>query len=103
MAKTAAARIVQEVHDEPHIEGHRVTVRRIQGLVEEVGQSPVEVAEELELELADVYAALHYYHTHTEEMAEAERRHQKRVETAAASGAKSLTDYEERDGTSRTR
>jgi uncharacterized protein (DUF433 family) len=95
MAKTAAARIAREVHDEPHIAGRRVTVRRIQGLVEGAEQSPVEVADDLELEPADVYAALHYYHTHPEEMAEAEKQHQKRVERAAASGAKSLAEYEE--------
>jgi uncharacterized protein (DUF433 family) len=97
MAKTAAARIAREVHDEPHIENRRVTVRRLQGLVEGAGQSPVAVADDLGLEPADVYAALHYYHTHPEEMAEAERQHQKRVERAAASGAKSLAEYESDD------
>ena len=99
MAETASARVVREVHDEPHIEGRRVTVRRIQGLVEEAGQSPVAVAADLQLELADVYAALHYYHTHPAEMDEAERRHREHVERAKATGAQSLAEYERADNT----
>jgi len=30
----SSVRIVSNLHDEPHIEGRRVTVRRIRGLVE---------------------------------------------------------------------
>jgi len=80
MAESASARIVREGHDEPHIEGRRVTVRRVRALVEERGESPVNVAEELDLELTDVYAALHYYHTHPEEMRQVERDRQAGIE-----------------------
>lgn len=88
----AARRIVTEVHDDPHLEGRRVTVRRIQGLVEEAGKPADEVAEQFDLAVADVYAALQYYHTHPEEMAAAEQRRRDREATARRSGAKSLEE-----------
>ena len=95
MAKSAASRIVREVHDEPHLEGRRVTVRRIQGLVEDAGQSPFEVADELQLDVADVYAALHYYHANSDEMTEIERRRRKRVAEANRADSRSVADYRE--------
>lgn len=98
MAETASGRIVTELHDEPHIEGRRVTVRRVQGLVEGAGTPPVEAAEELDLDLADVYAALHYYHTHPKEIEEVERRRDDRLQEAKDVGAKSLAEYNEDGG-----
>lgn len=95
MAKSTASRIVREVHDEPHIEGRRVTVRRIQGLVEDAGQSPFEVADELQLDVADVYAALHYYHANPDEMTEIERRRQQRVAEAKRDDSRSIANYRE--------
>jgi uncharacterized protein (DUF433 family) len=80
IAEAASARIVHEVHDEPHIEGRRVTVRHVRALVEERGESPVNVAEELDLSLTDVYAPLHYYHAHPEEMRRVERERQATIE-----------------------
>ena len=50
--------IVTELHDEPHIEGRRVTVQRIQGLVEGAEKSVEEVAAQLDLTIAEVYGAL---------------------------------------------
>lgn len=91
----AARRIVTEVHDEPHLEGRRVTVRRIQGLVEEGGLSAHEVAQEFDLDVADVYAALQYYHTHPEEMAAVERDRQEREAAARESGGTSLAELAE--------
>lgn len=76
MVESASARIVREVHDEPHVEGRRVTVRHVRALVEERSESPVDVAEELDLALTDVYAALHYYHAHPEEMRRVEQERQ---------------------------
>ena len=90
----AARRIVTEVHDEPHVEGRRVTVRRLQGLVEEAGKSAAEVAEEFDLDVADVYAALQYYHTHPEEMERAETRRRVRERDARRAGATSLAELE---------
>lgn len=104
----AARRIVTEVHDEPHIEGRRVTVRRLQGLVEGTEKPAAEVAEQFGLDVADVYAALQYYHTHPEEMERAEQKRREREENAKEAGATSLSGLrqdrsEESNGTSDTR
>ncbi|OAQ52526.1 hypothetical protein HTG_12955 [Natrinema mahii] len=94
----AARRIVTELHDEPHLEGRRVTVRRLQGLVEDAGRSAADVADEFDLEVADVYAALQYYHSHPQEMERAQKRRQSRERDARQAGAKSLTELRtERD------
>lgn len=91
----AARRIVTEVHDEPHIEGRRVTVRRLQGLVEGAGKPAADVADRFDLDVADVYAALQYYHTHPEEMDRVEERRQSREADARQAGAKSLAEIRE--------
>ena len=75
-------RIVQEVHDEPHIEGSRVSVRHIYKRVHERGLRPETVADRLNLDIADVYHALAYYHDHPEEMAAVERRREEAIEVA---------------------
>jgi uncharacterized protein (DUF433 family) len=77
-----SARIVREVHEEPHIKGTRITVRWIYARVHEVGLRPEEVADRHDLDIADVYHALAYYHDHPEEMKEVERRRQEAVERA---------------------
>ena len=68
-----------DVHDEPHIDGRRLTVRFIRERVEERGLDPGTVASRHDLDVADVYQALAYYHDHPEEMAETERRRRKTV------------------------
>lgn len=90
----AARRIVTEVHDEPHLEGRRVTVRRIQGLVEGAGKPADEVAAQFDLDVADVYAALQYYHTHPEEMEQAEQKQRSREAAARVSGGKLLAELD---------
>jgi uncharacterized protein (DUF433 family) len=77
-----SARIVQEVHDEPHIAGSRITVRHIYDRVHERGLRPETVAERHNLDIADVYRALAYYHEHPEEMRELERRRDEAIESA---------------------
>ena len=66
-------RIVREVHDEPHLEGRRTTVRFIKAQVEDRELDPRTVAERHDLDLADVYRALTYFHDHPEEMRAVER------------------------------
>lgn len=66
-----------EIHDEPHIEGSRMTVWYVQQRVEERGLDPRTVADRHNLALADVYAALAYYHNHPAEMSEVERRRER--------------------------
>ena len=77
-----SVRIVQEVHDEPHIEGSRITVRHIYERVHGRGLRPETVAERYNLNIADVYHALAYYHEHPEEMREVERRRDEAIKSA---------------------
>lgn len=70
------------IHDEPHIEGSRITVRYIHERVEGRGLRPETVADRHDLDLADVYEALAYYHSNPDEMAAVEARHERAVEAA---------------------
>lgn len=83
MAKTEY-RIVpgedSEIHDEPHVEGRRITVRFVHERVEGRGLEPRTVADRHDLDVADVYQALAYYHDHPEEMAAVERRREEAIE-----------------------
>ncbi|QAU12222.1 DUF433 domain-containing protein [Halorubrum sp. BOL3-1] len=93
----SSVRIVSELHDEPHIEGRRVTVRRIRGLVEGAEKSVEEVVAQLDLDIAEVYGALEYYQSHPEEMAAAERRRAEREAAARERGAASLAELARND------
>lgn len=53
---------------EPRIENTRVGVLDVYELVIGGGYSPTEVADQLDRSLAEIYAALAYYHDNTEEM-----------------------------------
>ena len=66
-------RIVQQLHDEPHLEGRRLTVQFIKTQIEDRGLEPRTVADRHDLDLADVYRALTYYHDNPAEMREIER------------------------------
>ena len=77
-----SARIVQEVHDEPHIEGSRITVRHVYERVHGRGLRPETVAERYNLDIADVYHALAYYHEHPDQMREIERRREEAIKSA---------------------
>jgi len=48
----------------PRIAGRRITVENVVVWHERMGMSPDEIAAEHDLSLADVYAALAYYHDH---------------------------------------
>jgi len=58
------SRITQDILDEPHIEGRRIPVLTIVERVEGRGLEPREVAERFDLDIAEIYAALLYYHDH---------------------------------------
>lgn len=73
-------RIVQEVHDEPHLEDRRITVRFVKAQVEDRGLDPRTVADRHDLDVADVYRALTYYHDHPAEMRTVERQRQSAIE-----------------------
>lgn len=71
-----------EIHDEPHIKGSRVTVLHVHERVENRGLRPEVVAERLNLDIADVYDALAYYHRNPEEM-QAVAKHREQVAEAS--------------------
>ena len=52
----------------PRISGHRITVQNIVVWHETLGKSADEIADEHDLTLSDVYAALAYYFDHQEEI-----------------------------------
>ena len=52
----------------PRISGHRITVQNIVIWHELLGYSAEEIAADYELSLADVYAALAYYHDNREQI-----------------------------------
>jgi uncharacterized protein (DUF433 family) len=87
-------RIVREIHDEPHIKGERVSVRHSHARVHERGLRPETVADRLDLNIADVYRALAYYHEHPEEMAEIKRQREETFEEAREDAAISPEDLE---------
>ncbi len=68
------------LHDEPHVEGRRITVRFVRERVEGAGIDPETVAEQHDLSVAEVYEALAYYHDNPEEMAAVESRREATVE-----------------------
>ena len=71
------------LHDEPHIEGRRITVQFIHEHVEGRGLDPGTVADRHDLDLGDVYRALAYYHDNPEEMRRVERQRQRAAENNA--------------------
>jgi len=70
---------------DPRIDGTRVGVLHVHELVVDGGHSPADAADQLDLSLADVYAALAYYHDNPETMREVRRRHTAVAEKLAES------------------
>lgn len=70
------------IHNEPHIKGSRITVRDVYLRVEKREIRPERVAERYNLDIADVYEALAYYHNNPEEMQRVEERHERAGEEA---------------------
>jgi len=87
MAERETRRIAHDLLSEPHIAGRRISVRQVYGLVEGKGQSAETVADRYDLDVADVYHALAYYHDHPGEMRDIERER-----TAAAEAARESID-----------
>jgi uncharacterized protein (DUF433 family) len=71
-----------DIHDEPHIAGSRITVRLVHERVEEDGTQPDTLADRHDLDLADAYHALAYYHDNPGEMRAMERRRDDVIESA---------------------
>lgn len=71
------------LHDEPHIEGRRITVQFVHERVEEGSLDPQAVVDRHDLDIADVYRALAYYHDNPEEMRRVEDRRRRATEDNA--------------------
>jgi len=76
-------RIVRELHDEPHLEGRRITVQFVKTQVEDRGLKPRTVADRHAVDVADIYRALTYYHDHPDEMHTVEQQREAAVSTTA--------------------
>jgi uncharacterized protein (DUF433 family) len=72
MSEGESRRIVHDLMGEPHVRGRRVSVRQLYALVEKRGVDPEAVADRYDLDVADVYHALAYYHDHPREMSTVE-------------------------------
>lgn len=82
MAQTSA-RIVSSqgtLGGQPRIAGSRISVLQIYELVEGRGDTVETVASRYDLDVADVYHALAYYHDNVEEMTEVRRRRGETIE-----------------------
>lgn len=73
MATPDSRRIARELLDEPHVADRRISVRQVYALVEQRGVDPETVADRFDLDVADVYHALAYYHDHPREMQTVEK------------------------------
>jgi uncharacterized protein (DUF433 family) len=80
MAERETRRVAHDIMDEPHIAGRRVSVRQVYALVEKGGVDPETVADRYDLDIADVYHALAYYHDHPREMSATETERDEAVE-----------------------
>lgn len=62
------------VRGKPRIAGRRITVQNIAICHERLGMVPDEIADQFDITLADVFAALTYYFDHRQEIDEVIRR-----------------------------
>jgi uncharacterized protein (DUF433 family) len=81
MAERDSRRVAHDLIDEPHIVGRRISVRQVYTLVEERDVDPETVADRFDLDVADVYHALAYYHDHPREMSAAQTEREDAFET----------------------
>lgn len=81
MATRETRRVADDLMGEPHIAGRRISVRQVYGLVEQQGVDPEAVADRYDLDVADVYHALAYYHDHPREMSAVEAEREDTIES----------------------
>lgn len=71
---------MRELHDEPHLEGRRLTVQFLKTQVEDRELDPRTVADRHDIDVADVYRALTYYYDHPDEMRAVENQRETAIE-----------------------
>lgn len=92
-----AARIVSDegaMGGEPRIEGRRITVRQIAERVAEGGFDARTVADQLDLDVADVYRVLASSHDHPGAMARIRTERRELEERSRGAGAPSLAELQ---------
>ena len=67
---------------EPRLEGRRITVRQIADMTLEGGNSPADVATQLDIPVAEVHRALAYYYERPAEIADVKEQYQQTMELA---------------------
>jgi uncharacterized protein (DUF433 family) len=82
MAESSAGRITSDLLSEPHIAGRRISVRQVYDWVEGRGLSPQQVADRFDLDVADIYSALAYYHDHPADMKRVREERERAFESA---------------------
>ena len=85
MSEGKSRRIAHDLLSEPHIRSRRISVHQVYALVEERGEDPEAVADRYDLDVADVYHALAYYHDHPREMRDVEQAREDTIEDFRAS------------------
>lgn len=80
MSEGDTRRIARDLMSEPHVRGRRISVRQVYALVEERGEDLEAVADRYDLDVADVYHALAYYHDHPREMRNVEQEREDAIE-----------------------
>jgi uncharacterized protein (DUF433 family) len=73
---------------EPRIDGSRVAVRHVAARVIDAGHSPAHVADQFDLSLSSVYAALSYYYDNLDEIRTLERENDAAFERVRESSLK---------------
>ena len=68
---------------DPRIEGTRIGVLHVYELVVEGDHPPADIADQLDLDLGQVYEALAYYYNHPDEMRTVARHHAAAEDTLA--------------------
>jgi uncharacterized protein (DUF433 family) len=71
---------VRELHDGPHLEGRRITVRFIKEQIEDRGLTPSTIADRNDPDVADVHRALTHQYDHPEEIRAVERQRETAIE-----------------------
>ena len=61
---------------EPRLAGHRISVLQVADMVLDAGNDPEHVADQLDISLAAVHAALSYFYDHPDEIAAVRDRHE---------------------------
>lgn len=69
---------------QPRIDGHRISVLQLYERVVENGTDPAVVADELRIDVADIYRALTYYYDHAQEMRELHKERKQRIADSRA-------------------